>query len=143
MDINDIRRANLRRIASNYKSRAEFARVLERSEQQLYYLIGRSASKPIGDRIARDIENQLDLPRGKLDLLEESTKTPATASDGVNLEVLQDCIVAVEGEIDAQKLEGIPATRKAQAIALAYSATMASGKAQVVSVDFIVRTLAH
>lgn len=143
MDINDIRRANLRRIASKYKSRAEFARVLERSEQQLYYLIGRSAGKVIGNRIARDIENRLDLSHGTLDISQESAKTAATAADGVNLEVLQDCIVAVEAEIDSQELEGIPATRKAQAIALAYSATIVSGKNQAVSVDFIVRTLAR
>ncbi|MCH9691699.1 MAG: hypothetical protein K0U59_06500 [Gammaproteobacteria bacterium] len=143
MDINDIRRTNLRRIASKYKSRAAFARVLDRSEQQLYYLIGPSADKPIGDRVARHVENRLDLSRGTLDLLQETAKTPAVASDGVNLEVLQDCIVAVEAEIDSQQLEDIPATRKAQAIALAYSATIASGKSQVVSVDFIVRTLAR
>lgn len=143
MDINEIRRANLRRLAADFKSRAEFARKVERSEQQLYTLIGKKAVKPIGDRIARDLEKKLGLSKGDLDVLKDDAAAAAAAPDGVNLELLEDCIVAVEEEIESQGLTGMPAQKKAQAIALAYSATLASGKNQVVSVNFIVKTLSR
>jgi hypothetical protein len=144
MDINEIRRANMRRLAANYKNRAEFARVLGRSEQQLYHLIGKKNPKNIGNRIARDVEDKLGLKTGSLDILQEpSTSGPATARDGVNLELLEDCITAIEEAIAEQGITNMPASKKSQAIALAYSATLASNQNQVVSVDFIVRTLSR
>ncbi|WP_444893609.1 hypothetical protein ACJJIE_03750 [Microbulbifer sp. TRSA001] len=140
MDINEIRRTNIRRIAADYKNRAEFARKVGRSEQQLYSLIGKGATKTIGNRIARDLEERLGLKEGELDRLESNDSTAKIASD-IDLELLRKCIDAIEVEIEKQGLQGIPSSKKAQAIALAYGATRAGSNNDVVPVDFIINTL--
>lgn len=144
MDINEIRRANMRRLAAGYKNRRAFADALGRSEQQLYQLIGKNATKSIGNRIARDVEQKLVLKENSLDvLMEPAADQPSANPDGVDLELLENCIEAVEDAIESQGIRAMPAAKKAQAVAVAYSATLASSKNQVVSVNFIVRTLSR
>lgn len=140
MDINDIRRKNLRRLAADYRTRADFARAIGRSEQQLYYLIGPKASKAIGDRIARDVEKKLGQERGSLDVLPEGSCLQV--GQGLDIELLQDCIERIEQACEEMGIT-MPPAKKAQAVALAYSATQASGQDSVVSVDFIVRTVSR
>lgn len=97
MDIHEIRRRNLRRLAAGYKNRAEFARAIGRSDQQAWALVGEKTTKGIGGRIARDIEEKLNLPRGALDHLEEP---PAEESGGsVDEQMLLECLRAVRQEI--------------------------------------------
>ncbi|MDP5210971.1 MULTISPECIES: hypothetical protein [unclassified Microbulbifer] len=144
MDINEIRRANMRRLAADYKNRRAFADALGRSEQQLYQLIGKNATKSIGNRIARDVEQKLTLKEYSLDVsMEPAENQPSITPDGIDLELLESCIEAVESAIESQGLQGMPAGKKAQAVAVAYSAALASSKNQVAPVNFIVRTLSR
>ncbi|QFT55602.1 hypothetical protein [Microbulbifer sp. THAF38] len=141
MDINEIRRTNIRRIAADYKNRAEFARKVDRSEQQLYSLISKGATKTIGNRIARDLEEKLGLKEGELDRLESSNDSTSKIASDIDLELLRKCIDAIEVEIEKQGLQGIPSSKKAQAIALAYGATRAGSNDDVVPVGFIINAL--
>lgn len=97
MDIHEIRRRNLRRLAAGYKNRAEFARAIGRSDQQAWALVGEKSTKGIGGRIARDIEEKLNLERGSLDHLDDLPAPEEQA--GLNEQLLLDCLRAVRQEI--------------------------------------------
>lgn len=71
MDINDIRRENLRRIIGD-ESQATFARKIEKSPQQVSSML--SGSKSFGSKIAREIESKLGLLSGSLDLVTQEAK---------------------------------------------------------------------
>ena len=103
MDIHEIRRRNLRKLANGYKNRAEFARAIGRSDQQAWALVGEKTTKGIGGRIARDIEEKLGLERGALDQLEGSAAPEAEA--GVDEKLLLDCLRAIRKEIARLQLQ--------------------------------------
>ena len=67
MDINEIRRENMRTLAKQAGGAAKLGRKLEMSDSHIGQLIGRHAKQNIGNKIARSVEIKLKLPRGWLD----------------------------------------------------------------------------
>jgi SOS-response transcriptional repressor LexA len=65
--ISDIRLANARTIAAEYKNPAEFARTIDRESTQVSRFMGANPTKKIGDRMARHIESSCRKPKGWLD----------------------------------------------------------------------------
>ena len=65
MDMNDIRRRNLRRLVNQYDTQAEMARVLGITPQALSGVL--TGQKPFGEKSARSIERSLKLNLGWLD----------------------------------------------------------------------------
>ena len=74
-DIPAIRRNNLQKIREKrFTSKAELARTLGRQPSQINDML--SGTKSFGDKIARDFEEKLKLPRGYLDEPHELEKIP-------------------------------------------------------------------
>lgn len=69
MDVTDIRRTNLLAyIIDNFKTRKEFAKHIGKSPSQVNaWFFKPEARKPIGEKLAREIETSLKLPSGWLD----------------------------------------------------------------------------
>ena len=65
MDINEIRRRNLRRLVTQYDSQADLARTLAISPQALSGVL--TGNKPFGEKFARSLEQTLKLKPGWLD----------------------------------------------------------------------------
>lgn len=85
MDINGIRRDNLRKLIEKMKSQAELADKLEMDPSYLSQIAGINPSKNIGTRVARDIEKKLGLFVGWMDLdhsKESSALTVGESSPG-------------------------------------------------------------
>lgn len=75
IDIPAIRRENLQKIRDKrFSSNAELARALGRKPSQINDTL--SGTKSFGDKIARDFEEKLKLPRGYLDEPHELEKIP-------------------------------------------------------------------
>lgn len=62
------RMANMKLLAKGYKSQADMARVLDVSPVFISHLIGENPKRTIGEKLARDIEVQLGLHTGWLDI---------------------------------------------------------------------------
>lgn len=67
MDINEIRRENLREEARKLGGQAKLAAKLDKSESEISQLIGRSPIRNVGPVRARSFEKALGLKRGALD----------------------------------------------------------------------------
>jgi phage repressor protein C with HTH and peptisase S24 domain len=68
MDIEEIRRERLRQFAVEHQhDHATMARLLERSDSQISQLIGKTPSRSIGPKLAREFEGRLELPKYWLD----------------------------------------------------------------------------
>jgi SOS-response transcriptional repressor LexA len=67
MNVKDIRRKNLRRLARSVGGITDLSERLDRSQSQISHLIGNSPIKNIGDRLANHIEKVFDKPHGWLD----------------------------------------------------------------------------
>jgi SOS-response transcriptional repressor LexA len=67
MNVKDIRRKNLRKLASLVGGITDLSERLDRSQSQISHLIGNSPIKNIGDRLASHIEEVFKKPRGWLD----------------------------------------------------------------------------
>lgn len=67
MDVNEIRRMNLRRLANAIGGVSAVANRLDKSQGQISSLIGARATKNIGARIARQVEQVFGKPHGWLD----------------------------------------------------------------------------
>lgn len=63
----EIRRENLRAIANEKGGITALANLIGKSQGQLSHLIGKAPSKPIGEKIAREIEQKIGLERLWLD----------------------------------------------------------------------------
>ncbi len=77
--ISDIRLANARALAAEYKNPAEFARTIDRESTQVSRFMGANPTKKIGDRMARHIEISCRKPKGWLDtdrIAEKNEQTP-------------------------------------------------------------------
>ncbi|WP_160286525.1 LexA family transcriptional regulator [Pseudomonas knackmussii] len=69
MKISDTRLLNLRRLMAERKLRGtDLAKLLGKADAQVSAFAGKNPTKGIGDQIAREIEQVLDLPIGNLDL---------------------------------------------------------------------------
>ncbi len=69
MDINEIRRINMRQLVEEAGSRKNLAQKLGVSEPRLSHLIGKTARQNIGDQIARRAETVFAKPFGWMDWL--------------------------------------------------------------------------
>lgn len=78
-DIKEIRRENMRALAKVAGGVSYLATVLSKSQSQISQLIGKSPSKNIGDRIARQIEEIFKKPRGWMDVLHNHVDETITA----------------------------------------------------------------
>lgn len=67
MNIKDIRRNNLRKLARLVGGITDLSEYLDRSQSQISHLIGNSPIKNIGDRLASHIEKVFNKPHGWLD----------------------------------------------------------------------------
>ena len=73
MTIYEIRLANTRRLLQERSMRLkDLAGLMGKAAAQVSAFAGEGAHKNIGDRIARQIEHALDLPRGHLDIAKEN-----------------------------------------------------------------------
>lgn len=66
-DIQHIRRENLRNLADSQGGMAALAKKLGKSIAYLSQMIGKTVRRPVGERIAREIEIKLKLHHGWLD----------------------------------------------------------------------------
>jgi SOS-response transcriptional repressor LexA len=79
--ISDIRLANARAIAAEYKNPAEFARTIDRESTQVSRFMGANPTKKIGEKMARHIEKSCRKPNGWLDTDRSSTSEIAVSDD--------------------------------------------------------------
>jgi hypothetical protein len=80
MNVNEIRRINvIAMISRQYNGiAADFARAIERSDSQVsQWITGGEKGRSIGEKSARHIEKQCDLPRGTLDHPDMQIAAPA------------------------------------------------------------------
>lgn len=82
MDINDIRLANIERLAAGYRYAKDFCTSAGIDPSYLSQL--RSRAKTLGSDLARRIEARLDLERGSLDVLQQNQRpTPSHAATSI------------------------------------------------------------
>lgn len=75
--IREIRRDNMRELASRFSSRAKFSEFIERSPSQVNQIIGKTPSKGVGHNMAQLLEEKFDLPTGWMDT-DHSTEAAPT-----------------------------------------------------------------
>lgn len=66
-NIHDIRLENARILASTFKNLADFAEKIERAPTQVSRFMGKNPTKHIGDKLARHLEEKLNMATGWLD----------------------------------------------------------------------------
>lgn len=109
-----------------YGGPTELAKKLgHKSGSQLSQIAGPNPTRPIGERLARQIEQALDLPTAWLDRRHDATEPPASA---INEDLLTRCVAAVQ-----DKVRGLPKgrmnTEKFSAIvALVYERARVTGQ---------------
>ena len=81
MEIKDIRRNNLRLLAKRYDSQRNLADVADLSYAHLNNIIGKTPVRNCGERLARKIEQTLNLPIGWLDTIRDNEISLSTLSD--------------------------------------------------------------
>lgn len=79
MYIKDVRRENMRALAQKEGGITYLAQKLSKSQSQISQLIGKSPSKNIGDKIAAQIEDTFNKPRGWMDILHHCLEENTTA----------------------------------------------------------------
>lgn len=79
MYIKDVRRENMRALAQQVGGITYLAQKLSKSQSQVSQLIGKSPSKNIGDKIAAQVEDTFNKPRGWMDILHHHIEENTTA----------------------------------------------------------------
>lgn len=88
METEEVRRAKLRRIAErDFRSKAAFAKAIDKSPAYVNQLIGPNPSRPITRSAAREYEEKLGLKAGELDYLDGSRELQLT-EEGLELAFL-------------------------------------------------------
>lgn len=77
MDISEIRLFNIKKLIETSGSQVKFSKETERTPQQIAQWL--SKTKNIGEKIARDVEEKLKLPRGYLDKNHDNQEEDSTA----------------------------------------------------------------
>ncbi len=90
MDIKQIRLHNFLALAAGYTTKQEFCRAID--IRPAYFSQVKAGTKAIGDKVARRIEELLELPGGFLDTLQNSQKSAEQlpSSAAINLAYLID-----------------------------------------------------
>ncbi len=81
MEIKDIRLANVLKIQSKYRWKQEFCTAAGISPS--YFSQLKSGTKTLGDHLAREIEEKLVLPRGRLDVPHQDREFAGTSPPDV------------------------------------------------------------
>ncbi|MGR5061999.1 S24 family peptidase [Photobacterium sp. DNB22_13_2] len=84
--IEDLRLYNARLLTDKFDTLAEFANAIDRSATQVSRLVGKNPTKSIGSRMARHIEQALQLPEGWLDTV-HTELMDNSFDDGIDLSV--------------------------------------------------------
>lgn len=130
-DIDQIRKSNARTLAEAAGSLSAFADKIDRAPTQISRIIGRNATKGIGNRMARHIEETLHLEHGWLDqdhsgqadqpLPSQVSEAPTpyllqqAISNRADILLLRDIIATIE-EIIREEREELTPNQKAHAI---------------------------
>jgi hypothetical protein len=90
MDIKQIRLHNFLALAAGYETKQEFCQAI--AIRPAYFSQVKAGTKAIGDKVARRIEEMLDIPTGFLDKLQDTRKTDEhlPSSPSINLAYLID-----------------------------------------------------
>lgn len=75
MDISEIRLNNIKKLIEEYGSQVKFSKATKRAPQQIAQWLNKT--KNIGEKIARNVEEKLELPLGYLDKNDASQNTSA------------------------------------------------------------------
>lgn len=76
MDINQIRKANLRNLYKKYGGPAGVAKIVGTSESYLSQITSEKGKRNLGNALARKIEDAYDYPRGWMDLIDPEESYP-------------------------------------------------------------------
>lgn len=134
MDTYEIRRANLRRLMSDWGGPTTLAAKLKHANgSYLAQLAGPHPSRELSEKTARQIEHALGLPSGWLDTIHKDLQA-------LDDKVLAMCIRAVTAALEAGKVRP-PPDRFADLVSLAYEHTQAAGEVSETFITKIVRLL--
>jgi hypothetical protein len=126
MDASEIRRRNIEQLVRQAGGPTEFARLVGRDQAQVSQWISVTKPKPIGGRLARDIEERLGHERGWLDRPQwtsgrdgfapgaaDAGFTPGRASEEVrpDADTLTRALVITERALDRTKVSIKPEAR--------------------------------
>lgn len=88
MEIKDIRRNNLRLLAKRYESQRNLADAADLSYAHLNNIIGKTPVRNCGEKLARKIEEVLNLPIGWLDTVRSNEISSSTLPDIPLVEII-------------------------------------------------------
>lgn len=108
MDIYAQRKAALKKIAERVGGNTKLADKLGYSTGFLSQIIGPSAHRTIGEKLARKIEAKLKMKRGSLD--GPAPADVARAAAGLDVELMRDCVTQLN---DALQAEGVKVSNDA------------------------------
>lgn len=139
MEVSYIRLENARQLSKEFNSLKEFAEALGMQPSQLSQLIGPNPRRSIGSTVARRIEATCGQDKGWLDVTHKDSSGAVTSSKGVNLDLLVDCIAAVEEKVAELGIKNMPVEARARAITTVYAYTEQSQAAEVMDPTFAIR----
>lgn len=139
MEVGDIRLENARQLSKKFSNLKEFSEALGMAPSQLSQLIGPNPRRRIGTTLARRIEDTCDKGKGWLDVVHREKSSTVTTDSGVNIDLLVDCISAVEGKVTELDIKNMPTEARARAIATVYAYTEQSHAAEVMDPSFAIR----
>ncbi len=141
MEVGDIRLENARKLSKNFINLKEFSEALGMASSQLSQLIGPNPRRRIGTAVARRVEAACNKKKGWLDVLHREKPDTVTTDSGVNINLLVDCIAAVEGKVSELNIRDMPIEARARAIATVYAYTEQSQAVEVVDPSFAIRMI--
>ncbi|WP_299947998.1 hypothetical protein [uncultured Microbulbifer sp.] len=139
MEVGDIRLENARQLSREFDNLKEFSGVLGMAPSQLSQLIGPNPRRRIGTTVARRIEATCNKEKGWLDVVHKEKSSTVTSQSGVNIDLLVDCISAVEGKVTELDIKYMSAEARARAIATVYAYTEQSHSVEVMDPSFAIR----
>ncbi|WP_444946428.1 hypothetical protein ACJJIP_06355 [Microbulbifer sp. VTAC004] len=139
MEVSNIRLENTRQLSKEFNSLKEFAVALDMQPSQLSQLIGPNPRRSIGSTVARRIESTCGREKGWLDVIHRETGDAVTTNKGINLDLLVDCITAVEEKVTELGIKSMPVEARARAITTVYAYTEQSQSTEVMDPTFAIR----
>lgn len=143
LKIEEIRRANLRRLMEKETATAISKRLGYRFPSYLSQLAGPNPTREITEKTARRFEKDLGLSEGALDKAPNAAPPAApTAQVSPDLTALIGDVIRLVGSVCAQEEVDLPTPKLADVVALAFADTMDhGGKPREAHVRQVVRLL--
>lgn len=107
--LTEIRRENLRSLATELGGPTELANKANKSEGQISHLIGKNAFKPVGEKLAREFESLCGKPLGWMDKVH-----------GVNEKLLKEVMKQVD-TILKEKKKKLDDDKRGELVSLCYT----------------------